>query len=116
MSVLHAMKLQKTHLISWHTVIDVFDCYDMEDSISLLSLLGGGDLNDKEEIITITTNGVKLVESMACNHEEADMRIIYHLMKVDGLFGHPHKKGCIIITARDTDGLVLAAYYFSHLY
>ena len=48
-------------------------------------------------------------------HEEADTRMLLHVIHADRMFGEIRTKGRIIVKSPDTDVLVLCVHYFPSL-
>ena len=78
-----------------------------------LFVAGGGD--NEEETFCITCIGVNKVEELFSTQEEADTRMLLHIVHADASFGLAKTKGTVILKATDTDVLVLAVYYFPQL-
>jgi hypothetical protein len=68
-------------------------------------IAGGYDNN--ENCYTITCEGVKELVHLKSNHEEADTRLILHLID-----RAENKDRRVLIKADDTDVLILLLYYF----
>ena len=50
-----------------------------------------------------------------CAHEEADTRMLLHVIHTDGMFGEKRTKVLISVKSPDTDVLVLCVHYFPSL-
>lgn len=71
-----------------------------------------GAYADGTRVVTITSDGAKDEPGVAVSHEEADTRIVLHMIKADELFGEDGHKGRIVIQTPDADVLVNALHYF----
>ena len=63
----------------------------------------------------ICSEGVSDCPELFCTHEEADTRMVLHVIHADRMFGEKRTKGQIIVKSPDTDVLVLCVHYFSSL-
>ncbi|VDH92485.1 Hypothetical predicted protein [Mytilus galloprovincialis] len=71
---------------------------------------------DKAEIVRQLSNEHVIdLPDLFCSHEEADTRILLHVIHSDKIFQQLSKGGRIIVKCSDTDVLVLCVHYFKVL-
>jgi hypothetical protein len=74
-----------------------------------------GVSNDPITVKKICSEGVSDCPELFCTHEEADTRMLLHVIHADRIFGEKRTKGRIIVKSSDTDVLVLCVHYFPSL-
>ena len=74
-----------------------------------------GGFTDGTVTMKLTKHGAISDDSMASTHEEADTRLILHVMEADRTYESKGTRGRTVVQASDTDVLVLLLHYFSQL-
>ncbi len=89
---------------NWHIPVDY------SQSIYLV-----GYQTDPDTVLVIDTSGYHFVPEPESNHEEANTRIILHVLHADRTFPESDRKGQIVKQCKDTDVLVLCIHYLLQL-
>ena len=79
------------------------------------TLFISGAMQDPKKCMSVTTDDVAYHPDLENKHEEADTRIIFHMMDDDKRHTFHKEPKRIIIKANDTDILVLATHFCSQL-
>ncbi len=82
---------------------------------SAQSVYLAGCQTDHDTVQVLVTSGSHFYPELESNHEEADTRMILHVLHADKTFSQSGRKGRIVIQCKDTDVLVLGIYYFLQL-
>ena len=77
-----------------------------------LTLYLAGSFYNPEVVKKVVANQVSDCVALYSTQEEADTRIILHVLDMDEQFGQRNVKGRIVIKSSDTDVMVLCIHYF----
>ncbi|KAK3096470.1 hypothetical protein FSP39_000527 [Pinctada imbricata] len=79
------------------------------------TLYMAGAFDNPDIVKKFTTEEVNLCEELGSTQEEADTRIILHLINIDSSFKRSGTRGRVIVQSSDTDVLVLCCHFLQKL-
>ena len=108
-----SVSANKTALLQFFSeaVPNVAKTYFRDEKMLYLS----GCMKDPTQVMSVTNNEISCWPELQNTNEEADSRIIYHMMEIDKIPSSYKDPKRIIIKATDTDVLVLATYFFPQI-
>ncbi|CAG2203742.1 unnamed protein product [Mytilus edulis] len=103
------------HLETWPNLTlcssNLSDMFQEENKCLVLA----GAFSNPEIVRQLSNEHVIDLPDLFCSHEEADTRILLHVIHSDKIFQQLNIRGRIIVKCSDTDVLVLCVHYFKVL-